>query len=318
MCRESLEPLQALIECARCGESYVLKGGIWRFLPPERRKAHEGFLCRYRAVRSPEGWGSPDSAYYRKLPFVPRDDPQSRIWRIRSKSFRSFTRLFGAAMPLRVLDAGAGNCWLSNRLMLLGNTVASVDISDDPHDGLGAGGHYATRPKSYQAEFDHLPFRSGQFDMVLFNGSLHYTPALTPTLSEAGRVLRSQGRIVIMDSPLYSDAASGRAMVKEMEEKRAQAGEPGAHIGFLTETLLRAACSEAGLCARFLCPDANWHQRLRRRWVRLRIGREPARFPIITIERAISLDAGGLGRDHRDCGEKAIVQHQRHYRERLP
>jgi len=304
VCRAPLAAWESSTECARCGQPYAWIDGIWRFLPPDRRQAYEDFLGRYRVIRSSEGWGSADSVYYQRLPFVSGNDPQKRIWRIRAKGFRAFTRFFARTMPLRVLDAGAGNCWLSSRLALLGNTVASVDISVDPRDGLGARVHHLARLECYEAEFDRVPFQDGQFDMVVFNGSLHYTPLLTPTLREAGRVLLPAGRIVIMDSPFFSDAASGLAMVEEMEAKRARlcgCRGPGAGTGFLTAAWLQSACRDAGLEMHFLRADANWHQKLRRRLIRLRIGREPARFPIIMIEKR---DSAARERPQSQAGEE--------------
>jgi hypothetical protein len=37
------------------------------------------------------------------------------------------------------------------------------------------------------------------------------------TLSEARRILRTDGELVIVDSPVYRDPASGNTMVRERE-----------------------------------------------------------------------------------------------------
>ena len=42
------------------------------------------------------------------------------------------------AEPIRVLDVGAGNSWLSHRLASFGHQVVAVDRLDDELDGLGA------------------------------------------------------------------------------------------------------------------------------------------------------------------------------------
>ncbi|HEX7588756.1 MAG TPA: class I SAM-dependent methyltransferase, partial [Anaerolineae bacterium] len=114
-----------------------------------------------------------------------------------------------------VLDLGAGNGWLANRLTQAGHSVAALDLSDDGLDGLGAAKHYASAFKLYQAMFDALPFADSQFDMVVFNASLHYATNLSRTFWESLRVLTPTGTLVVMDSPLYRNPGSGQTMLAE-------------------------------------------------------------------------------------------------------
>ena len=108
-------------------------------------------------------------------------------------------------------DLGAGNGWLANRLALAGHTVAAVDLNVDPADGLGACRHYANRFETAQADFDALPFGDTSLDLVVFNGSLHYSTDYAATLGEALRTLRPGGTLAVLDSPVYTDPASGHA-----------------------------------------------------------------------------------------------------------
>src|SRR5437868_5658951 len=59
-----------------------------------------------------------------------------------------------ARRSLRILDLGAGNGWLANRLAERGHRVIAVDLLDDPLDGLGAARHYAAAFSALLAEFD--------------------------------------------------------------------------------------------------------------------------------------------------------------------
>ncbi len=219
-CRRALGSLAECGErlaCAECDSCYALCGGIWRFLPPERALQFAPFLRDYTAIRSAEGRGSSDPAYYLGLPQTLPGDPLAWQWRIRA---RSFTYLAARILPQfglarRVLDLGAGTCWLSYRLALLGHRPCSIDLTDDARDGLGAARHYGARWPRLQAEFDRLPIDEGEADVVIYNASLHYSTDYSATLSEALRVLRPGGAIVVMDSPLYRRDASGRQMCAE-------------------------------------------------------------------------------------------------------
>ncbi len=248
--------------------------------------AHDEFMQQYRAVRAAEGWGSADASYYRALPHVRPDDPQCAIWRRRERHFCVLLRQL-PNVSLRILDAGAGNGWLTHQLTKRGHAVAALDLSDDARDGLGAHVFYQTRFACYQAEFTQLPFTDAQYDLVIFNAALHYADALAPTLAEARRVLRPSGRIVVMDSPCYDDAASGQAMIHEREQAFARAYHitvPTRTVGFLTGTDLQSAADRVHLRTARLVEGNTVQQRLRRAWTQRRIGREPARFPLIVIE----------------------------------
>src|SRR6185503_11811066 len=107
------------------------------------------------------------------------------------------------ASPARVLDLGAGNGWLSHQLARAGHFVVAVDRLDDDRDGLGAWRHYDTRFAAVQADFDALPFEPAQFDLVIFNGSLHYAANPAATLAHAREMLRRDGVLAVMDSPMF-------------------------------------------------------------------------------------------------------------------
>src|SRR5690606_10801538 len=58
-------------------------------------------------------------------------------------------------------------------------------------------------------------FENSHFDVVVFNASFHYAEGFETSLREALRVAGPDGRVVVMDSPIYSDASSGMRMVRE-------------------------------------------------------------------------------------------------------
>jgi SAM-dependent methyltransferase len=247
----------------------------------------QSFLERYRVIRRGEGWGSPDAAYYHALPYAARSNPQREIWRVRAASFRALLRIAGENR--RVLDLGAGNGWLAYQLSRRGHSVVAVDWSDDEFDGLGALCHYALTLDAYQADFAALPFADAQFDLIVFNAALHYARNLGDTFAESLRVLAPAGALVVMDSPMYHDAASGRAMLAEKDRNlKERFGLEMARdaMGFLTfddfEKLARAFAMDWEWIEPFV--DARWATR--HWWARLRARREPARFGLMIGKRA--------------------------------
>ena len=152
----------------------------------------------------------------------------------------------------RVLDVGAGNGWLSSRLSELGHETVAVDLDDDAGDGLGAAAPRTPFPL-VQADFDAMPFAPGQFDLVLMNASLHYSPDPERTVEAAARLLRPGGTLMVMDSPLFEDPADGEAMVAQQLEALSssysieQPIRPG--VGFLTFGGLQRIASRIGRSA---------------------------------------------------------------------
>jgi SAM-dependent methyltransferase len=273
--------------CQLTGHRFSRSKGIWRFLPLAREVHYRQFLNEYREVRRAEQWGGSNAEYYRRLPRVRHDDPRRVIWRIRERNFRALVSRIGRSGPLRILDVGAGNCWLSYQLAVRGHTVAALDLSEDEQDGLGARTNYDLEFECYQAEFDRTPFCDSQFDLEVFNAAVHYSTGLESTLREGRRVLARGGRILILDSPFYPDEASGSTAIDAREaDFAAKFGfrRELKNVGFLTQNRLEEAAAAIGLKLQVWGAAEAWEDRLRRAWTKHRTGREPALFPLIVFE----------------------------------
>jgi SAM-dependent methyltransferase len=219
-CRGPLQPTAPdALFCAADDLCFQRSGGIWRFLPPERGAVFEQFIQDYETIRRGEGRGSQDTSYYRALPYRDLSGRMTTDWGIRAASYDALIKrvIRPAGRPLSILDLGAGNGWLSNRLAGLGHRLAAVDLLINDFDGLGCHPYYEAAFTPVQAEFDRLPFPDGRLDLVVFNASLHYSVAIRETLREALRVLAQGGKVIVMDSPVYRDPASGEEMVRERE-----------------------------------------------------------------------------------------------------
>lgn len=106
----------------------------------------------------------------------------------------------------RVIELGAGRCWLSAHLAREGACVVAVDILDDPVMGLACGRYYheeGVRFERVLCDMHRLPFRDAAFDAVVATATLHHSPDLPALLREAARVLRPGGLLLAANEPLY-------------------------------------------------------------------------------------------------------------------
>jgi SAM-dependent methyltransferase len=244
------------------------------------------FLKQYAIIRHAEGRGSDEAAYYRGLPYADSDQ-----WRIRAKSFDHFLRRVITPLektvrkPLEVLDLGAGNGWLSWRLAQHGHHPIAVDFFTDDRDGLGAIRKYA-ETAAVAADFDHLPFASASFDIAVYNASFHYSSDYVSTLKEVRRCLRPEGRIVILDSPVYRKAEHGETMRRErqslFEGTYGFRSEALGSIEYLDEPSLARLARDLGIEWSRSKPWYGWKWAMRPWLARLRRRRPPSRFFLVS------------------------------------
>ena len=295
-CHGNLEASQPdLLHCPTCEVTYPCTDSIWRMLPADRMSAYQKFIREYEAIRQAEGRGSQDPEYYRSLPFADLSGNRNAEWTIRGRSFRALLdqvirqseNQYGR--PLKILDLGAGNAWLSNRLAQRGHHMAAIDLLVNTFDGLGAFRSYETRFLAAQAEIDHLPLADRQADLVIFNASFHYSVDYNITLRETLRVLAEGGRVVVLDTPVYRQANSGARMVQERQlQFERQYGFPSNALpseNYLTFDRVRELGELHNLAWEALVPAYGFHWAARPWIARLRRQREPARFILLIGKR---------------------------------
>jgi len=236
--------------------------------PPGGGTAMQRFRHAYAGHRAAEGRGAGGPAELLALPYL-RTGGHARSWAVRARTFDAFLDVVVAPLadaagtrPLRVLDAGAGNGWLSYRLARMGHVCVALDVRHDAVDGLGAAAGYAPHLASMfarlAASFEALPLRDAVFDLVTFNASLHYASSLSRVLSQAVRTVRPGGRLAVLDSPFYAREEDGAAMVAEKQAGAAVVFGERAHdllalpcAEFLTRARLERGSEGSGL---------DWHR----------------------------------------------------------
>ena len=111
--------------------------------------------------------------------------------------YRRIARAFDGARSLAdvvprgasVLDVGCGTGFMAYHLSAMERRVMGVDLTDAPE-----------APIPY-TKFDgrELPFEAATFDAVIFSFVLHHSQNAAGLLTEARRVLRASGRIVVYE-----------------------------------------------------------------------------------------------------------------------
>jgi SAM-dependent methyltransferase len=192
------------------------------------------FCSEYARHRAAEGRGLTGDAL-RSLPYLRRGRFAAQ-WAVRARSYEAFVHNVLTPAPLDIIDLGAGNGWLCNRLAQMGHRTVALDMRQDDVDGLGAAAQFLREtPALFECvagSFDVLPFPAARFDIAVFNASLHYATDLSRVLAEAARVTRPGGTLVIMDSPFYALSQDGEAMVAQKQ------AEGASRFGARAETLL--------------------------------------------------------------------------------
>ena len=281
--------------CPKDGRIYPRVDGIWRFLPSERAAYYAQFVQEYETVRLAEGRQSNDPAYYRALPYRDLSGQMTAVWQERARTFNLLLAKVVKPLaakrkrPLRILDLGAGNGWLSYQLATRGHEAAAVDLTVNSFDGLGVHPMYDVAFLPIQAEFTHLPFVDAQVDMIVYNASFHYAESYEEILAEARRVMRADGRIIIADSPVYRDPENGRRMVQEREAAfQARYGFPSNALdseNFLEYGRLEELAETIGVKWTLYWSVPRWRQYIRYTKIQLRRQREPAQFPLIVFHK---------------------------------
>lgn len=165
-----------------------------------------GFEETYLQARRREGWLYADEQV-RALPDIAEKDRHASIWRLRRRSFESFTEYMQTKSPAPrfMIEIGCGNGWFSHRLAegLRETKIFGLDINQ--HELLQASRVFGNANPSWLfGNLFKINWPERLFDIVIFNGSLQYFPNLAALFDRILPSLAVGGEIHILDSPFYS------------------------------------------------------------------------------------------------------------------
>lgn len=178
----------------------------------------------YLALRRQEGRVYTDEVLA-KLPSLPPGHPLFREWTIRRISLvRLMGHLRSLNRPLRILDLGCGNGWMSRHLSYLpGSQVLAADLGDV--ELAQARRVFAHLPNLQFRRLDIFADAPGRFDIVVMGASVQYFPDLSTLVQRLRSLLLPRGEIHLLDSPFYKDKDIPAARART-EKYYSEAGFP--------------------------------------------------------------------------------------------
>jgi glutathione S-transferase len=141
----------------------------------------------------------------------------------------------------QALDVLTGAGYTAAYLAGKGFTVTAADQPVLPHAvALAESKHLAITFHEHGAE--ELPYADGSFGLVICRGGAHHLKSPEKFVSEATRVLKTYGFLVVIDGTLADDHVEAAAWMNQLERLR----DP-AHAGFTTPNTWRHWCTHRGL-----------------------------------------------------------------------
>lgn len=169
----------------------------------------------YLKVRQKEGRLYADAEVAR-LPDIDRHHPLYREWRIRKESCQQLVRyLSDKNAPLRILEIGCGNGWLAHQLSFVpGSLVIGTDIQLTELQQAAKVFKERTNLHFMYGPPNQDLFAERQADVIVFAASIQYFPSIKNTIQQMLGLLKPDGEIHILDTPLYKQSECEDARVR--------------------------------------------------------------------------------------------------------
>ena len=169
----------------------------------------------------------------RKESFVVHGDERRQL--VPGRSWPAWSRALGLLLPaVDVADLGCGEGYLTIEAARWAKHVTAVDRSNDV---LARGRALAKRRKLAniswkRGDLEKLPLADRSFDVALLSQALHHSEHPDKALAEARRILRPNGRVVVLE-------------LREHDESWVRAKLGDRWLGFSDDDL-RARLTDAG------------------------------------------------------------------------
>ena len=183
------------------------------------------FEEKYIAIRKKENRIYTD-AELQSLPNVPKSHPHFKEWIVREKSAnRLLNYLAKKNKPLKILEVGCGNGWLSNFLSTIKKSyIVGLDINFEELQQAARVFKNENLFFIYDMLSDEL-LKKFNFDMVVFAASAQYFLSIQQTIKMVLSGLNTEGEIHIIDTHFYRTDEIGAAK-KRTEKYYASLGFP--------------------------------------------------------------------------------------------
>ncbi|MCB0201620.1 MAG: methyltransferase domain-containing protein [Anaerolineae bacterium] len=166
------------------GHSFPVRDGVLELLDTDLARRLADFLTPFSAIRENDDKRLTDPAAYPLLPDGPAVQGNHE-WRLRRYDLEVISQLLAGRSRQRILDFGAWNGWLSNRLAKQGHHVTAIDYFVDEFDGLRARKFHDSDWLAVQMNLEDLDVLDEQYDMLIVNRCVQFytdPPAFAETV----------------------------------------------------------------------------------------------------------------------------------------
>jgi SAM-dependent methyltransferase len=182
-------------------EGFTISNSVY---VPERLKPDNVFEERYITLREKEKRVYSDEAVLH-LPDVAADHTHYGEWQIRKRSAaRLVSYLSGKDRPLRIMEVGCGNGWLSRQLAAIpGSRVIGTDIN---FTELQQAARVFREVPNLLFIYGHIEsgiLENMEFDCIIFASCIQYFRSAPEAVKKSLRLLRPGGEVHVLDSPFY-------------------------------------------------------------------------------------------------------------------
>jgi len=202
----SLEIREGKLRCGICYEEFNIKNGILNLLYKPDKEVLEEIQGIIQALK--EGGSKYDDKMLLSLPEAAESkNPLDSSYKYSLNFYKVMEELKITGQEL-VLDIGSGNTWSSSKLAQMGCRCVALDISLPKFKGLESADTYFNSYGIYYerilSDMKKLPFASGTFDIVMSNSSIHHAASLKGVLGEINRILKKNGKLVLVNEAVCS------------------------------------------------------------------------------------------------------------------
>jgi 2-polyprenyl-6-hydroxyphenyl methylase/3-demethylubiquinone-9 3-methyltransferase len=214
-CRRQID--LAGLRCA-CGLGFEYRDGVLRLLGRAFGRELRAFTAIFSAIRQAQGKRLLAPTAYPLLPGGPAVRGQHE-WRLRRYDLALARRLLRGRGVQRILDVGAWNGWLSNRLARDGHDVTAVDYFDDPLDGLGARQFYGSDWRAIQLDITDLGVLNERYDLAIVNRCLQFAGDPAGFVAHVAERVAPGGTLLLTGLHIFRDARRKAAEVARMQQQ---------------------------------------------------------------------------------------------------
>ena len=199
-------------------KNYILRDGI--YINPNQPIDNKGFQDAYLKARDKEG-RLYETNVLQYLPYIVENHPLANEWRTRKRTAEKFASyLASKRTPLKVLEIGCGNGWLTHYLAkkVPDSQFAGIDVNL-PELKMAAEAFKDVEIINWiYNEITHDQVLPDQyFDIIFFAAAIQYFPELGKLFAKVAKYLAPGGEIHILDSPFYSEKQAQKATKRSLD-----------------------------------------------------------------------------------------------------